>query len=92
MKLSRVPTLFISGLADTLVPPRMMNELHSSCNSYVKQLLQFPSGTHNETWTLQGYYHSLAMFLQNCRIKNPKSNKDVFMNYSEKKRDRIEIL
>ncbi|XP_045461975.1 protein ABHD13 [Harmonia axyridis] len=92
MKLSRVPTLFISGLADTLVPPRMMNELHGSCNSYVKQLLQFPAGTHNETWTLQGYYHSLAMFLQNCRIKNPKSNKDVFMNYSEKKRDRIEIL
>lgn len=63
----RIPTLFISGMADTLVPPRMMSELHNRCGSERKQLLQLPLGTHNETWTLQGYYHSLAMFLQNCR-------------------------
>ncbi|XP_065160536.1 protein ABHD13 [Atheta coriaria] len=64
----RVPSLFISGLADMLVPPRMMTDLHSRCGSTRKQLLQLPSGTHNETWTLQGYYHSLAVFLQNCRL------------------------
>lgn len=57
-------------MADTLVPPRMMSELHSRCGSERKQLLQLPLGTHNETWTLQGYYHSLAVFLQNCRLQN----------------------
>lgn len=66
----RVPTLFISGLADTLVPPRMMAELHNRCGSERKQVLQVPAGTHNETWTLHGYYHSLAVFLQNCRIRS----------------------
>lgn len=61
--------MFISGTADTLVPPRMMSELHRACNSVRKQLLLVPDGTHNETWTVQGYYHSVAVFLQNCRIQ-----------------------
>lgn len=65
-----MPTLFISGMADTLVPPRMMSELHSRCGSIRKQLLQIPAGTHNETWSVQGYYHSLAVFLQNCRLNS----------------------
>ncbi|KAK9738540.1 Serine aminopeptidase, S33 [Popillia japonica] len=65
----RIPTLFISGMADTLVPPRMMTELHNRCASSKKQLLKLNSGTHNETWTLPGYYHALAVFLQNCRIQ-----------------------
>ncbi|XP_023014030.2 abhydrolase domain containing 13-like protein Bem46 [Leptinotarsa decemlineata] len=66
----RVPTLFISGLADTLVPPQMMKELHMSCSSSRKNLLQIPAGTHNETWQIQGYYRSLAVFLQSCRLEN----------------------
>lgn len=70
----RVPTLFISGLADTLVPPQMMTELYSRCGSIRKQLLQIPAGTHNETWSLQGYYHSLAVFLQSCRMHKLESN------------------
>lgn len=65
----RVPTLFVSGLADTLVPPRMMSELYSLCGSERKQLLQLPAGTHNETWTISGYYHSIAVFLHNCKLQ-----------------------
>lgn len=57
-------------MADTLVPPRMMSELYTRCGSIRKQLLQIPSGTHNETWSVQGYYHSLAVFLQNCRLNS----------------------
>ncbi|KAK9887043.1 hypothetical protein WA026_019968 [Henosepilachna vigintioctopunctata] len=88
-----LPALFISGLADTLVPPRMMNELHSSCGSYTKQLLQLTTGTHNETWTLPGYYHSLAMFLQSCRIQNVKMyNKDALVTYSDKLKEKVEIM
>nr|CAI5850812.1 unnamed protein product [Callosobruchus analis] len=70
VKQLRIPTLFISGLADILVPPRMMLELHNRCVSIRKQILQIPTGTHNETWQIQGYYHSIAVFLQNCRLKN----------------------
>ncbi|XP_019865001.1 protein ABHD13 [Aethina tumida] len=70
VKQLRIPSLFISGLADTLVPSRMMAELHHRCGSFRKQLLQIPGGTHNETWQMQGYYHSLAVFLQNCRVQN----------------------
>ncbi|XP_067005113.1 protein ABHD13 [Anabrus simplex] len=64
------PTLFISGLADTLVPPRMMTELHRCCSSHHKQLLQFESGTHNETWTISGYYHAFANFLRDVRMRS----------------------
>jgi fermentation-respiration switch protein FrsA (DUF1100 family) len=65
-----VPTVFVSGLADTLVPPRMMVELYQRCGSHHKQLLQFDSGTHNETWTSPGYYHSLATFLRDARVRH----------------------
>lgn len=65
----RAPTLFISGLADNLVPPRMMSELYSRCGSTSKRLLEVPRGTHNETWTQREYYHSVAVFLQNCRVQ-----------------------
>ncbi|PSN33489.1 hypothetical protein C0J52_15394 [Blattella germanica] len=65
-----VPTVFVSGLADTLVPPRMMSELHQRCASHHKQIVQFDSGTHNETWTSPGYYHSLATFLRGARVRH----------------------
>lgn len=58
-----VPTLFISGLSDALVPPAMMTELHSRCSSQHKQLLQIDAGTHNDTWICPGYYSSIASFL-----------------------------
>lgn len=48
----------------------MMSELYSRCGSIRKQLLQIPAGTHNETWSVQGYYHSVAVFLQNCRLNS----------------------
>ncbi|KAK7872286.1 hypothetical protein R5R35_012129 [Gryllus longicercus] len=65
------PALFVSGLSDTLVPPRMMAELHRLCGSHHKQLLTFERGTHNETWACPGYYHHLATFLQGVRLRNP---------------------
>ncbi|XP_064122693.1 uncharacterized protein LOC135226942 [Macrobrachium nipponense] len=58
-----VPTLFLSGQADSLVPPRMMMELYHSCASPAKRLMQFTQGSHNETWKCPGYYQVLAHFL-----------------------------
>lgn len=62
---------------DNLVPPRMMTELYNRCGSIRKQIIQVPGGTHNETWQIQGYYHSLAVFFQNCRLKENRNKFDI---------------
>lgn len=74
----RVPILFVSGLGDNLVPPRMMNELHSRCGSEIKQIIQIPNGTHNETWTMSGYYRNIGLFLKlnadRKKVSNPSNH------------------
>ncbi|CAD7086282.1 unnamed protein product [Hermetia illucens] len=62
----RVPVLFITGLADNLVPPRMMQTLHMKCGSTRKRLLEFTGGSHNDTWVIDGYYQGIATFLVEC--------------------------
>ncbi|XP_032679931.1 protein ABHD13 [Odontomachus brunneus] len=66
-----VPTLFISGLADTLVPPRMMQDLYKTCRSGHKQLFPVAGGTHNETWCQPGYYQHICAFLTELRENPP---------------------
>lgn len=66
-----VPTLFISGLADTLVPPRMMQDLYKICRSGHKRLFPVAGGTHNETWCQPGYYQHICAFLTELREKPP---------------------
>lgn len=63
VRFAKLPTLFISGLADKLIPPRMMQELYSLSGSTTKGLVTFESGTHNETWQCDGYYETLGAFL-----------------------------
>lgn len=65
-----VPTLFISGLADTLVPPRMMQDLYKNCRATCKRILPIVGGTHNETWCQPGYYQNIRAFLAELR-ENP---------------------
>ncbi|CAD6208496.1 GSCOCG00010496001-RA-CDS [Cotesia congregata] len=64
-----VPTLFISGLADTLVPPHMMTELYNKCKCNYKKLLTIEGGTHNETWVQTDYYKHLVEFISQLREK-----------------------
>lgn len=59
----RLPTLVISGLRDTLVPPAMSACLHSLCGSGVRRLEAFEAGEHNTTWQCAGYFQRLAGFL-----------------------------
>ncbi|KAJ6649552.1 Protein ABHD13 [Pseudolycoriella hygida] len=61
------PCLFVSGMADTLVPPKMMLQLHARCGSRRKQLIQIKGGSHNDTWATAGYYQGLAQFLTECK-------------------------
>ncbi|XP_018795086.1 PREDICTED: protein ABHD13 [Bactrocera latifrons] len=62
-----VPFLFISGLADNLVPPRMMRTLYMKCGSEQKRILEFIGGAHNDTWIMDGYYQGIHQFLVECR-------------------------
>lgn len=66
-----VPTFFISGLADKLVPPEMMTELYKSCKSSCKRMFPVPGGSHNETWRRPDYYQQVLSFMHELREKPP---------------------
>lgn len=57
------PTLFLSGLSDQLIPPKMMTDLYTTCGAPVKRLARFPAGSHNETWMCSDYYQTISYFL-----------------------------
>ncbi|XP_014667443.1 PREDICTED: alpha/beta hydrolase domain-containing protein 13-like [Priapulus caudatus] len=87
LKISKVktPTLFISGLADHLVPPEMIRELYELSGSSIKRLLTFEGGTHNETWMSPDYYLKINNFLddtiflmEELRRSQPHSSADIF--------------
>lgn len=63
---ARIPTLFLSGLADQLIPPRMMTSLYKASGSCLKKLECFDHGTHNETWQCYGYFDAITRFL--CEV------------------------
>lgn len=66
----RMPSLFISGLSDQLIPPVMMKQLYELSPSRTKRLAIFPDGTHNDTWQCQGYFTALEQFIKEV-IKSP---------------------
>ncbi|XP_063725709.1 protein ABHD13-like [Symsagittifera roscoffensis] len=67
-----VPSLFISGQADQLVPPHMMANLFTKCAATKKRLLKVRGGTHNETWMTSGYYDSIRKFMDEV-LTSPES-------------------
>jgi len=58
-----MPTLFLSGEKDELIPPSMMTRLHTSCASTSKELITFAEGHHMDTWDQDGYYPALRNWL-----------------------------
>ncbi|XP_068124123.1 protein ABHD13 isoform X1 [Hyperolius riggenbachi] len=75
----RMPSLFISGLSDQLIPPFMMKQLYELSPSRTKILAVFPDGTHNDTWHCQGYFEALEQFLKElssnrCPEENTKTS------------------
>ncbi|EME26448.1 hydrolase [Galdieria sulphuraria] len=60
------PILFLSGLRDELVPPKLMQQLYDlATHSVYRQMVTFPDGTHNDTWFRGGsaYYDAIAAFV-----------------------------
>ncbi|ESO86065.1 hypothetical protein LOTGIDRAFT_129983 [Lottia gigantea] len=64
----RHPTLFISGLADNLIPPRMMEELYQLSGSSYKRMVPIQGGSHNDTWMCPGYFESIANFVHEVSV------------------------
>ncbi|KAH3712381.1 protein ABHD13-like [Dreissena polymorpha] len=65
MKIQKVmiPTLFLSGQADELIPPKMMQDLYQRSGSSLKRLVPFERGTHNETCLCPKFYETIAAFM-----------------------------
>lgn len=58
-----VPTLFLSGRQDELVPPAHMDALYERCRSDIKVWKHFADGTHNDTCVKPKYFESIGEFL-----------------------------
>lgn len=67
------PILFLSGSKDELVPPSHVKALHSvaaaSGRSSHIQLVEFPQGKHNDTFTMKGYPHAIEQFVKDVLRK-----------------------
>ncbi|GFY66582.1 hypothetical protein TNIN_479521 [Trichonephila inaurata madagascariensis] len=68
IKTVKRPSLFISGRADAIIPPRMMKKLLEISGSPIKRFQSYKYGTHNETWQCQGYYIGINMFIDDVLL------------------------
>jgi len=59
-----IPTLFLSGLQDALIPSWMMQHLCQLCSSSLKRIITFSHGGHNDTWQCRNYYEAWNLFLK----------------------------
>ncbi|EDO15312.1 hypothetical protein Kpol_1038p19 [Vanderwaltozyma polyspora DSM 70294] len=67
---SSAPFLFLSGLQDEIVPPMHMKKLYQLCPSSQKQVIEFPSGHHNDTIIQDGYWEVIRTFLEQYKLIN----------------------
>ena len=68
VKSLQMPTLFISGRQDELVPPIMMDRLYAACASPNKEFLPFEHGHHMDTWDQAHYYNQLQNWLKRAHV------------------------
>jgi pimeloyl-ACP methyl ester carboxylesterase len=69
--IDNIPTLFISGLKDELIPPAHMKKLHDTMpNQSTKVWKEIPDGNHNDTCTKPGYFQAIEAFFVEYVHKN----------------------
>ncbi len=75
-KLPELPTLFIHGDADTLAPPKMMDELYTASGAKIKARLLVPGVGHADAKTdaPQLYYSTVFTFLEPYMDMNEKTS------------------
>ncbi|KAK4251221.1 Alpha/Beta hydrolase protein [Corynascus novoguineensis] len=59
----KVPTLFLSGLQDEIIPPVHMKRLHDLSKAPIKVWKPLPGGDHNSSVIEEGYFEAIADFL-----------------------------
>ncbi|KAK4672564.1 bem46 protein, variant [Podospora pseudopauciseta] len=73
----KVPTLFLSGLQDEIVPPIHMKKLYDLSNAPVKIWKPLPGGDHNSSVIEEGYFEAIAEFINRVvRERREKDEKD----------------
>eukprot|EP00250_Pteridium_aquilinum_P029925 c40343_g1_i1 orf=493-1443(-) len=60
------PVLFLSGSRDEMVPPSHMQRLFAASSNSRSLFIEFPTGTHMDTWVHGGdrYWRSIQLFLE----------------------------
>jgi abhydrolase domain-containing protein 13 len=59
-----LPVMFLSGARDSYIPPAMMRKMYElAARARIREFVEFERGTHNQTWTLDGFYESIAAFM-----------------------------
>lgn len=70
----KMPILFLSGLRDAFIPPEMMKELYEKAtSSSMTELAEFPDGTHNRTWMMEGYFDRIKQFIEQVGDRSRES-------------------
>ncbi|KAK3309602.1 Alpha/Beta hydrolase protein, partial [Chaetomium strumarium] len=59
----KVPTLFLSGLQDEIVPPIHMKRLYDLSKAPLKVWKPLPGGDHNSSVLEEGYFEAVAEFI-----------------------------
>ncbi|KAK4461281.1 protein bem46 [Cladorrhinum samala] len=62
----KIPTLFLSGLQDEIVPPIHMKRLYDLSKAPVKIWKPLPGGDHNSSVIEEGYFEAIADFMTKC--------------------------
>lgn len=83
----KLPILFLSGQRDAYIPPPMMRTMYDLATSAdYKEFVEFEQGTHNRTWTLDGFYEAVAKFMDKVEAqKQGPSDSDGAISSSSRK-------
>ncbi|EGX93941.1 BEM46 family protein [Cordyceps militaris CM01] len=68
--IDKVPTLFISGLQDEIVPPSHMKRLYELSTAPSKIWKPLPGGDHNSSVLEEGYFEAIKEFVNEVRSEH----------------------
>ncbi|KAL2165478.1 hypothetical protein VTH06DRAFT_778 [Thermothelomyces fergusii] len=72
----KVPTLFLSGLQDEIIPPCHMRRLYDLSRAPIKVWKPLPGGDHNSSVVEEGYFEAIAEFLERIMAEEGKPQKE----------------
>ncbi|KAK2481235.1 hypothetical protein H9L39_06874 [Fusarium oxysporum f. sp. albedinis] len=70
--ITKVPTLFISGSQDEIVPPKHMKQLYDLSAAPTKRWKPLPGGDHNSSVLEEGYFEAMSDFIAEVTGDTPQ--------------------